>query len=739
MSAILDQPAKSMSLSDCRHVVQMRLAAVRRRVRAQLFLEAVFFFFCLILELVVTSFVIDRWFRLDVALRVTMLSVALAAIGYFVFQRLRNPLFLKLDDLDLAEILERRQKGVGQQLTNVLQLPELLKHDNSSSASMIEAAVRDDFAALECIDLQAMFDSKRRRSFWMMLGGCLATMLILSVISPAATSTWARRWFGGANVRWPQRTYLSVVGLGEDDRVRVPSGESVMIHVNAASDFTAVDGGWKLTGRGEPLIIEGKEPPTSALPDNVAIKLVLADGSHRIGNFSRFAPGQYRYELPPLSKPAKMTVTGGDDWFGPVQIEPIDRPSVENLKLIAHTPGKSEPDILRVDDAEQQMLFIPTTKLELELTSTQPLSNATAVVTGAESAVDLQRVNERTFRMDWEAKDPVTFEFQLIAESGGLNSKPHFLTIGILNDRPPRLTLRSSGVGRRVTPVAQVPLHLRVMDDFGVAKLSLELEDTRVVEQKPTTTNHKPLDESLSESGPKLPTDLEREPILQLSRYNLVPGSTVRVRGLAADACVLGTQAAESRWLSFQVVSAEELFYEILTRQREARAKLGKAIETGKSQLDSLRKINAPAEAGAIVRGHQGLARQVWQIAGQLNGTLQEMTLNDLGNATARQLLENSIIKPLYSLHATPLNELRAKLEALTSGESVDEERLAIAMTAQTETVEQMQKIMDQMSQWESFIDVVNQLRHVIASQEKIRESTESTQKDQIKGVFDDE
>ena len=96
------------------------------------------------------------------------------------------------------------------------------------------------------------------------------------------------------------------------------------------------------------------------------------------------------------------------------------------------------------------------------------------MMTGAESATDLHQVDDQTFRMEWEAKDPVTFEFQLFAKSGGLNSKPHFLTIGILNDRPPRLTLRSSGVGRRVTPVAQVPLHLRVIDDFGVAQLSLE-------------------------------------------------------------------------------------------------------------------------------------------------------------------------------------------------------------------------------------------------------------------------
>ena len=42
------------------------------------------------------------------------------------------------------------------------------------------------------------------------------------------------------------------------------------------------------------------------------------------------------------------------------------------------------------------------------------------------------------------------------------------------------------------------------------------------------------------------------------------------------------------------------------------------------------------------------------------------------------------------------------------------------------------------MSQWESFVDVVNQLRHVIASQNKIKDSTDEMQKKQIKDVFEE-
>ncbi len=738
MSTRVTPAPMTRSLEDCRLAVQARLAEVRQRLRVQLLVEGLAWAVGAAVVLTGLSLFIDRLLRLDLSARMVLLAFGAAAFGWVAIRRLRNPIFLKLDDLDLAELLERRQKGIGQRLTTVLQLPQLLEQDSSASPSMIRAAVQEDFAALQSMDLQSTFDADRRRNTVIVLAGLVALVSVFCAANPAMAGLWARRWLGGANLRWPQRTYLAVTGLGDADRLAVPAGETVMLQIDAAANFTAAGPAWRLSGRGEPLVVESVVRPTSAQPDNVSIKLVMSDGSQRLGNLTRFGTDQYRYELPPIAKPAEFTITGGDDWFGPIRIVPVDRPSIENLTVVAHTPGKSEPETFRADDAEQQLLFLPTTRLELQFTTTQPLSTAKVVVSGSDAAIELVKMDDRKYQMNWEIKEPVTFEFQLTSQSGGLSSKPHFLTIGILNDRPPRLTLRSTGVGRRVTPVARIPLHLRVMDDYGVAKLALDLEETRIVDQKPTTTNRKPVEESFVESGSNLSTDIEREPTLSLAECNLVPGASVRVRGTAGDACVLGTQTADSRWLSFQIVSADELFYEILTRQREQRAKLAKAIETAKGQVETLGKVTTSAEAGSTVRVHQALARQVWQITGVLNGTLQEMTLNDLGNSAARQLLEKGIVKPLYEFHANPLTELRAKLEAFAATQSLDEDRREAAITSQTQVVEQMQRILDQMSQWESFIDVVNQLRHLISSQEQIRDSTEKTQKEQIKGVFDD-
>ena len=739
MSSPSNRLPPAAEMESRRQTVLKRLAGVRRRLRWQLVLEGLAWVVSAAVLLTAMSLIFDRVLRPERSVRISLLVLGAAALAAVAIRRLYRPTMLSLNDLDLAELLERRQKGIGQRLTNVLQLPELLTEDSAASPAMIRAAVQEDFAAVEQTDLHATFNHERRRNAWLLLLGLVAGVAVFCLANPAMASLWARRWFAAADIRWPQRTYLAVIGLGDSNVIEVPRGEAALFQVTSAPEFTQHGPYWRLTGRGRPLIIEANEKPESELPSSVSIQLALADGTRRRGVFTHFSSGQFRYELPPLSDPAEVRITGGDDWFGPIRIEPIDRPAVESLVLHVRSPGTAETETVRADSAEQQLLFLPGTKLEMELVSTQPLSTARAALSGTDQTVDLSRDDDRRHHFSWELKDPVTFEFQLVGQSG-LSSKPYFLTLGILNDRAPRLTLRSSGVGRRVTPVAKIPLHLRVVDDFGVAQATIDLEETKILDSKPVVATHQAFQEDFEpDAAGKLPLDLTREPVIELAGYSLVPGAIVRIRGRATDACVLGIQSAESRWLSFQVVSPDELFYDILTRQREQRNRFGKVLQNEKDQRDFLQRLGSRVEVSQAIRVQQADTRQVWQIAGQLAATLLEMSLNEVGTPAARELLETSIIQPMRELHDGELSELRGKLELLATVEPIDEARREEALTAQTAAIEEMQRIYDRMSQWESFVDVVNQLRHVISSQDQLRNLTETTRKARINDVFDDE
>jgi hypothetical protein len=58
-------------------------------------------------------------------------------------------------------------------------------------------------------------------------------------------------------------------------------------------------------------------------------------------------------------------------------------------------------------------------------------------------------------------------------------------------------------------------------------------------------------------------------------------------------------------------------------------------------------------------------------------------------------------------------------------------------MARQDEVIAEMERILKQMSQWDSFVDVLNQLNEVIKLQESARETTEKMQSKTTEGIFE--
>jgi len=91
----------------------------------------------------------------------------------------------------------------------------------------------------------------------------------------------------------------------------------------------------------------------------------------------------------------------------------------------------------------------------------------------------------------------------------------------------------------------------------------------------------------------------------------------------------------------------------------------------------------------------------------------------------------------MRKLHDEALVSLGDKLQTLLSQNEPRESERELALEAQQSAVAEMQRILSQMSQWESFVDVINQLRQIMKSQNEILQSTETVEKERIKGLFD--
>jgi hypothetical protein len=742
MSLALDTRGIVETLRPRREAVRRRLAAVRRRVRARLLLAGLAWTWGTLFAFGALSLAADWLLRLSLPVRLSLAGAAGAFFVGVVWRHLVSPLGVRLSDLDLAALLDRRCPGVGQRVAAVLQLPQLIEGRVWASPGMVQAAVLEHAQELESTDLGSAFNRRAHRRMVLFIAVTGVAAAGFAYRFPQTTALWARRWFAGSNERWPQKTYLTLTGLGNAERLLVPRGESLVIEVDAHPRFTGQPGDWKLDGRGETLAVRSSGPPDTTVPESVAIAYRPAEGPAKQGSFTHYSDSLFRYEIPAVSEPLDLSINGGDDWFGPIRLEPIDRPSIKSIRIQARRPGRDEVETHAAEGADAQLLFLPDTELTLDLVADVPLAGAELLAKEG-AAPSLKRLDATRYSAGWVMKEAQTFQIGLVGQEGGLSSKPYYLSVGLLIDREPRVSIRSSGVGRRVTPQARIPLALHAADDFGLATLSLEMERMVPKEEKPETkTDRVKLD--LPAGAPSdtptvgtLPTDVDLQPTLVLSEHLLNPGTLVKLRAQATDNRAQGAQTGSSRWLTFQVVTPEELFYEILMRQRAERAKFGAALESAKAQTEPLAGVPTADAAFALVRKHQVIARQVWQVANRLELTLTEMELNDLGSSQARELLRTKVIDAIRQLHSEPMTRLRVALESVAADPSANEP-LGEARELAQEVVDQMTKILEQMAQWENFVDVLNQLKAIVKMQGGVLEATEEEKKKRTQELFDD-
>jgi hypothetical protein len=690
---------------------------------------------------------LDWLLRLGLAVRILLLSVSLVAIaGYLGAQAVRRWRASRLDELSLAIVLDRFRPGVGQQIADVLQLPELIDEPAiGASVAMVRLAVGRASTALAESDWRSLWNRRRTAAH----SGILLLGVLLPVLwawfAPQAARLSVARWLLGSNERWPQRTYLTVMGLDARGRLVAPRDEPFVMEVRTDLPLVEQSGDkWVVRGRDERLALRQK-PAASLKPRGVYVRERVADGTVRAGSMLDVGAVAFRYEFPPSSPVSTFSLAGGDDWLGPIVLERVDRPSLAATRLKVKEPGATYEGFRDVGDPRQHLLFLPDTEVELTLIANEKLDD-TQLKLQPETQRSLKRIDERTFTAGWTLRQAVTLEIVLKSAQTGLSSRPAFLSLGILKDREPRVALRALGVGAHITPVATIPLSLAATDDFGLGAVRLRTERTYSTDDHAEPKTDRATVAFPVPANPAravLDHQVRHEALLQSNPPKV--GTLLRFIGEADDRCARGVQTGRSSALALQVVSPDELFYEILIRQRAERTKFIPVLEATEKQSPVLAGNPTADDYLAVMRQLHSGSRQLDQIASRIADTLQEMKLNQIGSPKSHRLLQEGVIDPLQALTSGPMNQLRGMLQALagsgatgnatkTAGASKD-----AARRLHQETVTKMRNILEQMSQWESFVDVVNQVAEVIKMQQKVLQETEKARDSRTKEVFDED
>ncbi len=763
-----DGTRSSEDLASLRARLTGRLNEFRGRVRWQVGLEGLARIAGALLGLGLLGLVLDIWLELSIVARMLFLIVIAVVVLMLGWRYLIHPLRVPWTPIDLAAALDRvgrrnAAQAIAPRVATVLQLSAHPDLKWKPSQVLIERAVRHSYSWL---DRTNFVEHLNRRHFVYCLAALAGTVLfptLLAAAFPTTARLWANRWLLGSNTPWPRYTTIRIIGEKEN-RLIVPRGEAALLRV----------------------LVSDERRPT----ETVWLRQEDADGNSETVVLESYGGGEFRRELPPLDEPVTISVWGGDGRIGPITVDPLDRPRINELKLVYRSPRDSSPHAHDFSGEDSNLALFAQTDAELTLVANVPIDNV-EMTTESPGLNTFARVDERTFKTTWKHNAPVRMRVALTASESGLVSHPRPIAVGLKGDQPPTVSLSHTGVGSRVTAVATIPLKVLARDDLGL--LSVVLHGDSVAGSTTTTppatnTQHTaPLPGGSTESegspnpattaspasadtnpstssvpdshamtaksdlpaarppataavslfGPKPTspeTTVEKLHDWQLEPLQLHPGDVVRFFAETTDDCHLGPQTVRSRTVAFRVVAAEELFREILVRQQQLRARLRKATDEAENQRDQLRVAELPQQAGEFLRRHRLIQREVWQVHKALEDSATEMRLNRLGGPETHELMARQIVEPLGRVHDWLLSAQREAMEGLGQSEA---EPLETTVRRQEAILAALQGVLANMRQWDSFIDVVNQLNSVIKLEQRIRDNTEQMRKSQFESIFD--
>lgn len=698
-----------------------RLARFRRAVKLRLAVGGLARVLGVALALALLSFVADYWLHLNNAMtRAVFLAVSLAIIGYTAWRYLVRPLRDPLDMVTLAVAIEQAHntgaRGTGaaaprvpvaERVATVLQLPDLLEGGSPPSPAMVASAVRRSHESLAGIDFLQPLDRRRQRRHLAIIVGLLLAPALWAAIWPATAGLWSRRWFAGSRQPWPQKTHLVIVGL-EDGRIVVP--------------------------RGEPFVLRVINGPHSAAPDTVWVRVREGNAPLVAGTMTRFADGDFRHDFAPVQQETRVRLGGGDDSPDPFTLLPVDRPRITRLELVSKHPTDRDPQKHTFGAGDSDLAFLPKTKLTLTVTSNVPLAEARLKHSTTQPA-GLERIDETHYRAQWTHEQPVVLQIELVSAQAKLSSLPTPITVGLKGDAAPKLTLTYSGVKSRVTPVAKIPLTLLARDDLGLTGVQLVSKLTPP-DAADVNAGVETIEKIYGPVKPATRLEVQDQRTLELTPLKPAVGSLLTVVARATDERFIGAQTGQSRLVSFRVVSPEELFRDILIRQQGDRARFRKALEEAdkvREQLETLVSTDVLAEAAWQ---HRAVQRDAARVGVSMAETMTEMRLNGLGGPEAYEIMEKKILGPLKQLDAGLMTRQREALDGMVG--SREPKGLAEAASRQVQIVVQMRDILKQMADWDSFVDVLNQLNEVIKLQNQVKQNTDDIRRKEVEELFED-
>jgi hypothetical protein len=721
------------------------LARLRRQVRTYVWLQGIAMAVVVLGVSFWLSLAIDYWQEPAPGVRVALLATAAIALLAALFLYLLRRAFVRLSDRSLALVLERRFAEFDDSLITAVELPDR-SHDEPYGAALLEQARAQAAERATSADTRAVFNY---RPLYRAVAAALALALsigLFAIAAPEALALWSRRSFLMSNELWPRRTRLVIDGF-EDGRVKVARGSDLALAVKADARME--------------------------VPDVVEVRLHSDDGSLRRENMVREGvadPTRDQYQLfshtvQGVLAPMDLEIVGGDDRLRGLHVDVVESPAITGMTLYVEYPDYMvRPDL---------GLYTPR---ELPVTEFMQLPLGSRVTVRAETNKELvgvtvdYREDDKTqvtrtvevspkpagparrrfeFTLD-HLNDDKTLLFTLLDSDGLRNREPVRLSIGARPDEPPQVALKLRGIGTAITKQARLPIAGQITDDYGLAKAWFEyaVNDGEPASRPLATAMRQRAEVAIDDAG---------EAFDARDELQLAPGQKLLLTIKASDQYDLDDEphVGSSQKYLLDVVTPEQLRLLLEGRELNLRRRFETIIDEVTRTRESLSAVTfiaepkegAAAAGNAAVDSPQSLSsrdvpraqqnprknsHENMGVALAVAEIRDELVNNRLDTEELKGRLEDRISEPLKKIVNERFAELEKRLSHLQenlASEPSGPEALAASQQQFDVIVVEMQQVLSQMLELETFNEAIALLRSIIESQEQIHEKTKQQRK----------
>lgn len=408
------------------------------------------------------TLVLDRWFRFDLVQRSILLMAGLGWLGYVVYRWMVKPWLQQVSDQSLLMRVEQQHPELAESMISAVsfsQMKDVMRL--GVSPAMVAATIRLGFGRAGQVNFIDVVDVERRNRNLLILALTLLVWLgsagTIYAFSPDTLNIWFNRNVLLGERRWPTDTHLRLI----DHRATMARGDNWTLRVRA-------DG---------------------VIPADVFVDVRPAGGGRLTERLRLRGERIFVATFKNVQEEFEFRVRGGDDRTDWLAVTMRDRPVVEQLQLMVHTPAymNEPPRALPTQDSSHSLY--PGSRITIEAGSTKPLASA-VLMRGEEKLIDLAvgaqpvqvvREGETEAISLWMVNgeisaaqlQPGTYRVDLMSKEGLGNRPPTQFSIRIKPDLKPKLRCRLDGIGAIVAANAYIPIDSLITDDFAVTGADL--------------------------------------------------------------------------------------------------------------------------------------------------------------------------------------------------------------------------------------------------------------------------